>query len=52
MSRKTVRRVKTGAFERRFSMARAGFMAGAGYATLTAAVAIMTGGDTSGVRVA
>jgi len=36
MSRKTVRRVKTGAFERRFSMARAGFMAGARYATLSA----------------
>lgn len=36
MSHKTVKRVKTGAFERRFSMARAGFMAGARYATLSA----------------
>lgn len=36
MNRKTVKRVKTGAFERRFSMARAGFMAGARYATLSA----------------
>ncbi|MDF1820945.1 MAG: AarF/ABC1/UbiB kinase family protein [Alcanivoracaceae bacterium] len=36
MSRKTVKRVKTGSLERRFSMARAGFMAGARYATLTA----------------
>ena len=36
MSRNTVKRVKTGAFERRFSMARAGFMAGARYATLSA----------------
>ncbi|MBZ2187875.1 AarF/ABC1/UbiB kinase family protein [Alcanivorax sp. JB21] len=36
MARKTVKRVKTGAFERRFSMAKAGFLAGARYATLTA----------------
>ncbi|MCC1497740.1 AarF/ABC1/UbiB kinase family protein [Alcanivorax sp. 1008] len=36
MNRKTVKRVKTGAFERRFSMAKAGFMAGARYATLSA----------------
>lgn len=36
MSKKTVKRVKTGSIERRFSMARAGFMAGARYATLTA----------------
>ena len=36
MSRKTVKRVKTGAFERRFSLARAGLLAGARYATLTA----------------
>ena len=36
MSKKTVKRVKTGSLERRFSMARAGFMAGARYATLTA----------------
>ena len=36
MSRKTVKRVKTGALERRFSMARAGLMAGARYATLSA----------------
>lgn len=35
-TRKTVKRVKTGAFERRFSLARAGIMAGARYATLTA----------------
>lgn len=34
--RKTVKRVKTGAFERRLSMATAGFLAGARYATLTA----------------
>lgn len=34
--RKTVKRVKTGAFERRLSMATAGFMAGARYATLSA----------------
>lgn len=36
MVRKTQKRVKTGAFERRLSMARAGLMAGARYATLTA----------------
>jgi predicted unusual protein kinase regulating ubiquinone biosynthesis (AarF/ABC1/UbiB family) len=36
MEKKTVKRVKTGAFERRFSMARAGFLAGARYATLSA----------------
>lgn len=36
MTRKTVKRVKTGAFERRFSLARAGILAGARYATLTA----------------
>lgn len=36
MAKKTVKRVKTGSFERRFSMARAGIMAGARYATLTA----------------
>lgn len=36
MSRKTVKRVKTGSLERRFSMARAGLMAGARYATLSA----------------
>lgn len=36
MSRKTVKRVKTGSFERRFSMARAGLLAGARYATFTA----------------
>lgn len=36
MARKTVKRVKTGAFERRFSMARAGILAGARYATLSA----------------
>ena len=36
MSRKTVKRVKTGSLERRFSMARASLMAGARYATLTA----------------
>lgn len=36
MSKKTVKRVKTGALERRFSMAKAGFMAGARYATLSA----------------
>ena len=34
--RKTVKRVKTGSFERRLSMARAGLLAGARYATLTA----------------
>lgn len=34
--RKTVKRVKTGAFERRLSMAKAGFLAGARYATFTA----------------
>lgn len=36
MEKKTVKRVKTGAFERRFSMAKAGFLAGARYATLSA----------------
>src|SRR5699024_2176118 len=36
MDRKTVKRVKTGSFERRFSMARAGVFAGAKYATLSA----------------
>ncbi|EKF72805.1 ABC1/ AarF family protein [Alcanivorax hongdengensis A-11-3] len=36
MTRKTVKRVKTGSIERRFSMARAGFMAGAKYATASA----------------
>lgn len=36
MHKKTVKRVKTGAFERRFSMARAGFFAGARYATFSA----------------
>lgn len=36
MEKKTVKRVKTGAFERRFSMARAGFLAGARYATFSA----------------
>jgi predicted unusual protein kinase regulating ubiquinone biosynthesis (AarF/ABC1/UbiB family) len=36
MARKTVKRVKTGSLERRFSMARAGLMAGARYATLSA----------------
>jgi len=36
MTKETVKRVKTGAFERRFSMARASIMAGARYATLTA----------------
>ena len=36
MARKTVKRVKTGSLERRFSMARAGFLAGARYATASA----------------
>lgn len=36
MTRKTVKRVKTGSVERRFSMAKAGFMAGAKYATASA----------------
>lgn len=36
-SQKTVKRVKTGAIERRFSMAKAGVFAGARYATQTAA---------------
>ena len=36
MARNTVKRVKTGSFERRFSMARAGLLAGARYATLSA----------------
>ncbi len=36
MAKKTVKRVKTGAFERRFSMARVGFLASARYATLSA----------------
>ena len=36
MDRKTVKRVKTGSFERRFSMAKAGVFAGAKYATLSA----------------
>ncbi|ASK33916.1 ABC transporter [Alcanivorax sp. N3-2A] len=36
MARKTVKRVKTGSLERRFSMARAGFLAGARYATSSA----------------
>lgn len=41
--RKTVKRVKTGSFERRLSMARAGLLAGARYATLTAGT--FFGGD-------
>jgi len=36
MDRKTVKRVKTGSFERRLSMATAGIFAGAKYATLSA----------------
>ena len=36
MEKKTVKRVKTGTFERRFSLAKAGFLAGARYATLSA----------------
>ena len=36
MARKTVKRVKTGSLERRFSLARAGFLAGARYATTSA----------------
>ena len=36
MARKTVKRVKTGSLERRFSLARAGFLAGARYATASA----------------
>lgn len=36
MARKTVKRVKTGSVERRFTMAKAGFMAGAKYATASA----------------
>lgn len=36
MARKTIKRVKTGSLERRFSMARAGFLAGARYATASA----------------
>ena len=36
MTRKTVKRVKTGSVERRFSMAKAGFLAGAKYATASA----------------
>lgn len=36
MARKTVKRVKTGSLERRFSMARAGFLAGARYASASA----------------
>ncbi|MDX1805293.1 MAG: AarF/ABC1/UbiB kinase family protein, partial [Alcanivorax sp.] len=36
MTRKTVKRVKTGSIERRFSLAKAGFLAGARYATASA----------------
>lgn len=36
MHKKTVKRVKTGAFERRFSLAKSGLLAGARYATLSA----------------
>ena len=36
MSRKTVKRIKTGAFERRFSLAKAGLVVGARYAALSA----------------
>lgn len=36
MARRTVKRVKTGSMERRFSLARAGFLAGARYATASA----------------
>ncbi|PKM22910.1 MAG: ABC transporter [Gammaproteobacteria bacterium HGW-Gammaproteobacteria-14] len=50
MSRKTVKRVKTGAFERRFSMARAGFMAGARYATLTAGTLFASADKRAGMR--
>lgn len=44
MARKTVKRVKTGSLERRFSMARAGLVAGARYATLSAG-ALFTSAD-------
>ena len=50
MERKTVKRVKTGAFERRFSMARAGFMAGARYATLTAGTFFASADKREGMR--
>lgn len=47
--RKTVKRVKTGGFERRLSMARAGLLAGARYATLTAGT-FFGSGDTREAR--
>ena len=52
MARKTVKRVKTGSLERRFSMARAGFLAGARYATASAGGRVGGGGAAPGpVRV-
>jgi predicted unusual protein kinase regulating ubiquinone biosynthesis (AarF/ABC1/UbiB family) len=49
MARKTVKRVKTGSVERRFSMAKAGFMAGAKYATASAGT-LFTAKDKRGER--